>query len=85
MADRIVSPAIETIVLRMPEAVGITARVRRFLVTAPQRGRAAQPSPAPTLRVGRQRSQNERESNDKRNEATHDVVPEADARLSCKR
>jgi len=85
MADRIVSPAIETIVLRVREAVGISARVRRFLVTAPQRGRAAKPSPSAPLRISRQRGQNERENNDKRNEATHDMDPEADTRLSCKR
>jgi hypothetical protein len=75
MADWIVSPAIETIVLRMPEAVCIAARVRRFLVTAPQRGRVAQPSPSATLRVSRQRGQNECESDDKRNEATHGMDP----------
>ena len=85
MADRIVPPAIGTIVLRMPEAVGISARVRRFLVTAPQRGLAAKPSSSPTLRISRERGQNDRESNDKRNEATHDMDPEADTCLRCKR
>jgi hypothetical protein len=65
MADRIVSPPIEAIVLRMPEAVGVSARVRRFFLVAPEHRRAAKPSSSATLRVSRQRGQNERESNDK--------------------
>ena len=76
MADRIVSPAILPILLRVLKAIRITTRERRFLIAAPNRRRLAESAErtAASLCVGGHSGYNESERNhQKGNEPDHGV------------
>jgi hypothetical protein len=77
MRDGVIPAAILPIVLRVPEAVGIAARERGFLIATSECRRLAEPAESTTasLRVSRDdRRRHECESeNEKGNESNHDL------------